>query len=74
LTLPRTQKSSVVDNVNFRGLGRVDFEDSAPGHLTRRGLDERSPNMIYMAVDSAADSVRADPRFQVLLREMNFPQ
>ncbi len=40
----------------------------------QRGLDERSPNMIYMAVDSTADSVRADPRFQVLLREMNFPQ
>jgi hypothetical protein len=38
-----------------------------------RGLEERSPTMICMRVDSAAGSVRRDPRFQVLLREMNFP-
>jgi eukaryotic-like serine/threonine-protein kinase len=40
----------------------------------QRGLEERSPNMIYMKVDPAADPVRSDPRFQALLREMNFPQ
>jgi tetratricopeptide (TPR) repeat protein len=39
----------------------------------QRGLEERSPNMIYMKVDSMTDSVRRDPRFQTLYRQMNFP-
>ena len=40
----------------------------------QRGLEERSPNMVYMAADSAADAVRRDPRFQAILDQMNFPR
>jgi hypothetical protein len=30
--------------------------------------------MIYMKVGVMFDSARADPRFQALLRQMNFPE
>jgi eukaryotic-like serine/threonine-protein kinase len=40
----------------------------------QRGLDERSPNMIYMKSGPTFDAARSDPRFQKLLDRMNFPQ
>jgi TolB-like protein len=39
----------------------------------QRGLAERSPNMIYLKAGPHFDSIRGDPRFQALLRQMNFP-
>jgi serine/threonine protein kinase len=38
-----------------------------------KGLEERSPNMIYMKATPLWDSIRDDSRFQAVLREMNFP-
>lgn len=40
----------------------------------RKGMDERAPNMVYMKVGAPSDAARADPRFQALLRQMNFPR
>jgi eukaryotic-like serine/threonine-protein kinase len=40
---------------------------------SRKGIDERSPLMIYMKAGAPWDRLRADPRFQAMLREMNFP-
>jgi hypothetical protein len=40
----------------------------------QKGLDERSPNMIYMKAGVPWDPVRRDPRFQAMLRQMNFPE
>jgi serine/threonine-protein kinase len=40
----------------------------------QRGLEERSPIMIYLKVDLVADVVRGDPRFQAVIQAMNFPQ
>jgi tetratricopeptide (TPR) repeat protein len=40
----------------------------------QRGLDERTPNMIYLRANWICDSIRGDPRFQALLGTMNFPQ
>ena len=40
---------------------------------TERGLTERATNMIYMKVAPTWDFGRSDPRFQALLRRMNFP-
>jgi hypothetical protein len=53
-------------------LGVGDIDRAAQWY--QRGLDERSPNMIYMKSYHALDAVRGDPRFQVLIRAMNFPQ
>jgi Tetratricopeptide repeat len=39
----------------------------------QRGLAERSPNMIYIKASPAWDPIRGDPRYQTLLRQMNFP-
>jgi len=38
-----------------------------------KGLEERSPNMIYMKATPLWDSIRDESRFQTVLREMNFP-
>ena len=38
-----------------------------------KGLEERSPNMIYMKATPLLDSIRDDSRFQAVLRQMNFP-
>lgn len=39
-----------------------------------KGMEERAPSMIYMKVGVQWDRARADPRFQALLRQMNFPR
>ena len=53
----------------FAGLGDINREVE----WYKRGLEERSPNMIYLKVNPWADAARRDPRFQALLRQMNFP-
>ena len=54
----------------YAGIGEV---DKAAGWL-QRGLDERSPNMIYLKVSSTLDPIRGDARAQAVIRAMNFPQ
>ena len=40
----------------------------------KQGLEERSPSMIYMKAGVPWDAARGDPRFQAMLRQMNFPR
>jgi tetratricopeptide (TPR) repeat protein len=40
----------------------------------QRGLEERSPNMIYLKTNWFPNAFRDDPRFQQLLAQMNFPR
>jgi len=55
----------------YTGLGDT---DRAIGWY-QKGFEERAPNMVYMKVGPGAwDSLRNDPRFQTILRQMNFPQ
>ena len=37
------------------------------------GYRERATNMIYLQTDPRLDDLRSDPRFQDLVRRMNFP-
>jgi hypothetical protein len=54
----------------YGGLGNIDRAVA----WYKKGLEERAPNMTYMRVNVTWDAVRADPRFQALLRQMNFPE
>jgi len=55
----------------YVGLGDIERAIS----WYQKGLEERSPNMVYMKVGPGQwDSVRGDPRFQPILRQMNFPK
>ena len=40
----------------------------------QKGMEERSPNMLYIKDNVTVDPLRGDPRFQVLLSQMNFPK
>jgi TolB-like protein len=53
----------------YGGLGEIDRAID----WCQKGLDERSPNMIYLKAGAHFDPLRSDPRFQKLVREMNFP-
>jgi serine/threonine protein kinase len=41
---------------------------------TQKAIDARSPTIIYLKAGAHFDRARGDPRFQALLRQMNFPQ
>jgi hypothetical protein len=53
----------------YAGLGEM---DKALAWL-ERAFAERSTWMLYLKVDPWLDSLRSEPRFQDLLRRMNFP-
>jgi TolB-like protein/Tfp pilus assembly protein PilF len=54
----------------YAGLGDKDqaFE------FLEKGYEEHSASMVYLKVDPFWDNLRSDPRYQDLLRRMNFPQ
>jgi hypothetical protein len=53
----------------YAGLGDIDRAIAS----YEKALKERAPNMVYLKVSVASDAVRGHPRFQALLRQMNFP-
>jgi TolB-like protein len=56
--------------VAYGGLGDIDRAVA----WAEKGIQARAPNMIYMKVGATWDAMRSDPRFQALLRRMNFPE
>jgi TolB-like protein/DNA-binding winged helix-turn-helix (wHTH) protein/Flp pilus assembly protein TadD len=51
------------------GLGNTDGALA----MLERGLEERAHQMVYLKIDPRFDPLRSDPRFQRLLRAVNFP-
>ena len=39
----------------------------------KKGYEERNDDMIYMKIEPVLDPVRSDPRFQDLIRRIDFP-
>jgi serine/threonine-protein kinase len=54
----------------YVGLGDIDHAVA----WYQKGMEERSPNMLYMKDNVIVDPLRADPRFHTLLSQMNFPR
>jgi hypothetical protein len=42
--------------------------------LLENAFEARDPRMIYIKVDPELDPLRSEPRFQELIRRMNFPE
>ena len=53
----------------YAGLGEKDLAFE----FLERAYDERDKGMLWLKVDPPLDPLRSDPRFQDLLRRMNFP-
>jgi eukaryotic-like serine/threonine-protein kinase len=58
-----------VMGVAYGGVGDID----RAVEWFEKAFEERSPNMIYMKQGPPQDFARSDPRFQALLKRMNFP-
>ena len=54
----------------YAGLGDI----ARMAAWAQKGIDERSPTMLYLKVSPLFDPARGDPRFQSLLRQMHYPQ
>ena len=55
----------------YIGLGDID----RAVRWFQQGLEQHAPNMVYAKIGPDPwDSVRSDPRFQAILRQMNFPE
>jgi len=66
-----------VDAYRVAALAAAIYTDPAESHRVlewlARAYEERSANLCLLTVDPAFDGVRSDPRFQDLVRRMNFP-
>ncbi len=56
--------------VLYAGLGETDHALE----WLEKGFQQRSGLLVYLNVDPVFDELRSNPRFQALLRRMNFPQ
>jgi serine/threonine-protein kinase len=53
-------------------LGVADREEAL--QLLQKAFEARDPKMAYIKVDPELDALRSEPRFQELVRRMNFPE
>jgi tetratricopeptide (TPR) repeat protein len=67
--LPRKEDAATKFAVIYASLGE---KDKALDWL-EKGYKEHAPGMATIKADPSFDSLRSDPRFQDLLRRMNFP-
>ena len=67
--LPPEENASLAIARHYASLGE---KDEALDWL-EKGYEEHAPGMAMIKVDPSYDSLRSNPRFQDLLRHMNFP-
>jgi tetratricopeptide (TPR) repeat protein len=67
---PRVHLDPYVLAFLYDGLG----DNGRAMEWLERAYWERSPQMAFVKIEFWSDSLRADPRFQDLVRRMNFPE
>ena len=59
-------------HIAYVNLGLGEYEEAIG--LLNRAFEERDGLLAYANMSEGYDPLRADPRFQALLRRMNFPE
>ena len=73
-TLAARSKRAYVQPTAIAGLYVSAGEKDRALDWLEKAYQERAPQMVYLNVEPTWDSLRDDPRFQSLLRRMNFPE
>jgi len=72
-TLQRRSRNAYASPIDFaRAYAQLDEADRAFEYLGQ-ALTERSPGLVFLNVDRAWDSIRADPRFGTAVRQVGLP-
>jgi hypothetical protein len=74
--LKQLQERAKQEYVTPYGMARIYAalgEDDKALHWLEKSYRERATGMVFLKVDPRFDPLRSDPRFQDLLRRMNFP-
>jgi serine/threonine protein kinase len=72
-TLERRARTTYASPIDFaRAFAQLDDADRAFEYLGQ-ALAERSPGLVFLNVDRAWDSIRADPRFGAAVRQVGLP-
>jgi len=72
-TLERRARTMYASPIDFaRAFAQLDDADRAFEYLGQ-ALAERSPGLVFLNVDRAWDSIRADPRFGAAVRQVGLP-
>jgi TolB-like protein/DNA-binding winged helix-turn-helix (wHTH) protein len=65
--------SEYVDPFDIAGLSAILGDEEASFRYLDIAFEQRSPSLFWLAVEPCFVSVRSYPRFQALLRKINFP-
>jgi serine/threonine protein kinase len=72
-TLERRAAHTYASPIDFaRAYAQLDERDRAFDYLDQ-ALAERSPGLVFLNVDRAWDTIRADPRFSTAVRQVGLP-
>jgi serine/threonine-protein kinase len=72
-TLMRRKRSAYVSPIDFaRAYAQLEDAERAFAYLDQ-ACAERSPGLVFLNVDRAWDSIRADPRFATKVKEVGLP-
>lgn len=74
--LEELKRRSTQEHIPPDGLGLLYFslgDKDRAFAVFEKALNERAEDMVYLKVAPFYDPLRSDPRFQDLLRRMNFP-
>ena len=73
-TLAAHSRTTFVMPLEIAGLYASAGANDRALEWLERAIKGRDPNMVLLSVHPRWDPLRSDPRFQDLLRRMNFPE